>query len=149
MQRLRVHQVRRRQVAGCKLCTGNAGIESESNYLIHTVKTSLMSWQLPNVASITVTRIEGRIAPENKTGLRNLKAQWKSFQQLSQLDRDCAASLGRGDVPKDIAALLDASIRTVENHRAKILEHLKLDNVCQLGHLLCRFQDAGFEDFEV
>lgn len=58
------------------------------------------------------------------------------IRQLTQRERQVMDLLARGDTTKLIAQQLSISPKTVDNHRAKILEKMKVDNCTQLAQLI-------------
>jgi len=55
---------------------------------------------------------------------------------LTNREQQIMKLLAAGESTKHIAALLAISPKTVDNHRAKILEKMRVDNPTQLAHLL-------------
>ena len=60
----------------------------------------------------------------------------KRLMRLTERELEIMRLLGAGESPKHIAAKLSISSKTVDNHRAKILEKLDVENTTQLAHLL-------------
>ncbi len=58
------------------------------------------------------------------------------LQKLTEREREIMQLLARGETAKRIAILLAISPKTVDNHRAKILEKMRVDNPTQLTRLL-------------
>jgi two-component system response regulator FixJ len=56
--------------------------------------------------------------------------------KLTDREREIMAFLIRGESTKQIAQHLSISPKTVDNHRSKILEKMKVDNSTQLAHLM-------------
>ncbi|HEV3345079.1 MAG TPA: response regulator [Pirellulales bacterium] len=71
---------------------------------------------------------------------RRKRAHDSEFQArvalLSEREQQIMRLLVRGDSSKQIAHQLSISPKTVDNHRAKILEKMQVDNTTQLAHLL-------------
>ncbi len=55
---------------------------------------------------------------------------------LTDREREVMEHLATGKPTKTIASLLGISSKTVDNHRAKVLEKLQVENATQLAHLL-------------
>lgn len=58
------------------------------------------------------------------------------IKRLTDREREIMDLLSRGDSTKQIAQRLSISPKTVDNHRAKVLEKMNVDNPTQLAHLL-------------
>ncbi|MBZ5550305.1 MAG: response regulator transcription factor [Acidobacteriia bacterium] len=59
-------------------------------------------------------------------------AERKHGDRLSPREREIVQLLAEGRSNKEVAAVLDISTRTVENHRAKVMEKLKLHSLSDL-----------------
>ncbi|MGQ0587169.1 MAG: response regulator transcription factor [Gammaproteobacteria bacterium] len=64
-----------------------------------------------------------------------IAARWK---ELTPRERDIARRIGDGAANKVVAAELGISIRTVELHRARILQKMGVRSVAQLAQMLAR-----------
>ena len=62
----------------------------------------------------------------------------KLVASLSAREQEVKRLLAVGHTTKEIAAQLQISIKTVDNHRANVLEKMCVDNAAQLAHLLAR-----------
>jgi FixJ family two-component response regulator len=62
------------------------------------------------------------------------------LNQLSPREREVMDRVVAGDANKVIAAKLGISSRTVENHRARVMEKMACDSVSSLIHLVMRWQ---------
>jgi two-component system response regulator FixJ len=58
------------------------------------------------------------------------------IDQLTERERQIMGYLVQGDSTKQIAQRLSISPKTVDNHRARILEKMKVDNTTQLARLV-------------
>ena len=71
---------------------------------------------------------------------RRKRAQARSVRErvarLTEREREIMELLSRGESTKQIAQKLAISPKTVDNHRAKVLEKMNVDNPTQLAHLL-------------
>jgi two-component system response regulator FixJ len=56
--------------------------------------------------------------------------------RLTDREREIMPFLTRGDSTKHIAQHLSLSPKTIDNHKAKILEKMQVDNATQLAHFL-------------
>ena len=56
--------------------------------------------------------------------------------RLTDREREIMELLSKGESTKQIAQRLSISPKTVDNHRAKVLEKMNVDNPTQLAHLL-------------
>lgn len=56
--------------------------------------------------------------------------------QLTEREREIMGFLVRGDSTKQVAQRLSISPKTVDNHRARILEKMRVDNTTQLARLV-------------
>jgi two-component system response regulator FixJ len=81
-----------------------------------------------------------REAIEIDQGNRRQRALEEEVQQrtarLTDREREIMGFLVRGDSTKQIAQRLSISPKTVDNHRARILEKMKVDNTTQLARLV-------------
>lgn len=62
---------------------------------------------------------------------------------LSARERQIAGLVARGLTSSEIAAELAISVRTVEVHRSRALEHLECDNAVQVARLILEVQPPG------
>jgi DNA-binding NarL/FixJ family response regulator len=79
----------------------------------------------PSVAHVVVTDLvnpSGRPAPSNPS----------AFSSLTPREREVLQLLAEGKTNKEIAASLDIGVKTVETHRAQVMEKLNLRTVAQL-----------------
>ena len=60
----------------------------------------------------------------------------QKMESLTNREQEVMRLLAAGESTKHIATLLAISSKTVDNHRAKILEKMRVDNPTQLSHLL-------------
>lgn len=79
----------------------------------------------------------------------SLNQRWRKFQRLERFDRDCLVLLGKGKTASEIAELLDVSRRNIEIRRKRLFSYFGVENGVQLGYLLCRLQDGGYEHFGI
>ncbi len=61
-----------------------------------------------------------------------LKSEASPFSVLTPRERDVMDYVARGELNKTIAAALGVSQRTVEAHRARIFQKMKVRNAVQL-----------------
>ena len=101
----------------------------------------------PKFFAIGLLEVLRRIPAEPIRIGRSLEASWELFERLGEVEKECFRLLGRGLTVAEIATELGASRKSIEGRRARILEIFSLENNVQLGHLACRLQDAGLEDF--
>lgn len=64
----------------------------------------------------------------------------RRYDALSPRERQIAGLVTRGLTSREIAAELDISMRTVEVHRARVLEHLECDNSIDMAKLLLEME---------
>jgi RNA polymerase sigma factor (sigma-70 family) len=55
-----------------------------------------------------------------------------SFELLSPREREVLQLVAEGKSSKEVANLLELSVYTVETHRAKVMQKLKLHNIPEL-----------------
>jgi len=65
-------------------------------------------------------------------GTHHTWAERKGGDRLSPREREIVQLLAEGRSNKEVAAVLNISTRTVENHRAKVMEKLKLHSLGEL-----------------
>ena len=53
-------------------------------------------------------------------------------EPLTSRERQVLQLIAEGKLNREIAAMLDISVRTVENHRAKVMKKLKLSKTADL-----------------
>ena len=63
-----------------------------------------------------------------------------ALRRMTDREREIMRLLARGESTKQIAQRLSISPTTVDNHRASILEKMKVDNPTQLAHLVALFE---------
>ncbi len=69
---------------------------------------------------------------------RNRSSIAKLVASLSPREHEVMKLLAIGQSTKQIASQLQISIKTVDNHRASVLEKMQVDNTAQLAHLLAQ-----------
>jgi DNA-binding NarL/FixJ family response regulator len=79
--------------------------------------------------SISVTIIDGLLQGKNASAIRS------SWDTLTQREREILKLVAEGHKNKEIADLLCISLKTVEKHRANLMEKLDLHNVAALTAL--------------
>lgn len=94
--------------------------------------------QKPFDGDVLVTRIEEALArAAAHTAERTRKAAVETrLAALTPKEREVAALVVAGCSSRDIAEQLGISVRTVENHRANILDKLQAASTVELVHLL-------------
>lgn len=82
-------------------------------------------------------RIQEAIALDHKNRRAQQKRQeiGSSISKLTNREREVMQLLAEGDSTKVIASRLGISPKTVDNHRAKVLEKMGVDNMAQLARL--------------
>lgn len=73
---------------------------------------------------------------ENRRDQTRAAAVQERMTQLTDREREIMRFLASGQSTKQIAQQLSISSKTVDNHRARILEKMKVDNPTQLAHLI-------------
>jgi FixJ family two-component response regulator len=66
----------------------------------------------------------------------------KLVETLSPREREVMELLAVGQSTKEIAAQLQISIKTVDNHRVSVLKKMSVENAAQLAHLLASSETA-------
>jgi RNA polymerase sigma factor (sigma-70 family) len=88
----------------------------------------------PVAAEALVARVRHALAEERRQ--RALRAEEQTIRQtyacLSPREREVMALATRGLANKEIARLLEISPRTVENHRARVMEKMQAENIADL-----------------
>ena len=67
----------------------------------------------------------------------------RRLDSLTAREREVMVSLSEGDSTKKIASKLNISPKTVDNHRTKVFEKMRVDNAAQLLRLLTRSHDSS------
>ena len=82
-----------------------------------------------------IDRINQALAKDrdNRAGLKERDAIWRRMQQLTPREREVLDRVGHGKTNKVIAEELQVSQRTVETHRARVIEKM---GASSLGHLV-------------
>ena len=65
--------------------------------------------------------------PRNRRG--HLSTDWATLERLTPRQREILQMIAEGNSTKDIAAILNISIKTVETHRAQLMERLDIHDV--------------------
>jgi len=78
------------------------------------------------------TSTASEVILDNLRGVPRKEASPAQAGRLSPRQREIVQLLAEGKSNKEIAAVLNISTRTVENHRAKIMETLKLNSFSEL-----------------
>ncbi len=86
---------------------------------------SVLKGQTYLTPAITKRVLDGMLQP-NKTELR------KSLMDLTPRQREVLQLIGEGKGTKDVATLLNVSVKTVEFHKARIMEQLDLHSTAAL-----------------
>ena len=81
----------------------------------------------PAVSAILVTALQETTIPKVKA-----KSENKVLSKLSKKEREILRQISEGLSSKDIADMMDLSIRTVSNHRANMLKKTGLNNTAEL-----------------
>jgi DNA-binding NarL/FixJ family response regulator len=68
------------------------------------------------------------------------------FERLTPRQREVLALMARGFSMKEVALMLDISVKTVETHRANLMERLDLHNVPRLVHYAIKSGLISLED---
>ncbi|MDF3821435.1 response regulator transcription factor [Leptospira sp. 96542] len=59
-----------------------------------------------------------------------------NLEQLTKREREILKYLAEGKLNREIAEILNLSVRTIESHRASIFNKLNVDNIVELGQIL-------------
>lgn len=91
----------------------------------------------PFSKSILLEAVHRAIAKDaaDRERITNSQKLTQRFAELSRAEHDVLELVLRGETNKKIAAMLDISIRTVEDRRARLMEKLKVDTVAELIRL--------------
>lgn len=92
-----------------------------------------------------IARIEDAIAEDRRrrrheAGTRSVRER---FAQLTPREREVMRLATDGLSNKEIARALDISPRTVENHRARVMEKMKAGNIADLCQMASLCNEAG------
>jgi len=101
-----------------------------SGYLLKKAATTELAAALNQVlgGEIYLTReISNRLV--NKLPLHHITHQKTPLESLSDRQREILQLIAEGQTTKAIALVLNLSPKTVEYHRAKLMEHLKIHDV--------------------
>jgi FixJ family two-component response regulator len=79
-------------------------------------------------------------ARRERAGLERIAARWKS---LTAREKEVAHLLVGGAANRAIAEKLGISVRTVEVHRAHVMDKMKADSLASLVRMVLRLRDAG------
>lgn len=112
------------------------------------VKTSVTDAPHPKVAILCLFRFSRRQSPIAHR-CKSLRETWKLFETMSASDKHLFELIGKGNSTMSMAQHLAVSRKTVEIRRKKLLLRFGLNNPFHIGHLLCKFQNHGFEDFGI
>jgi DNA-binding NarL/FixJ family response regulator len=66
--------------------------------------------------------------------------------QLTRRQCEVLALMTRGFTVKEVALMLDISVKTVETHRANLMERLDMHNIPRLVHYAIKSGLIGLED---
>ncbi|MDA8743295.1 LuxR C-terminal-related transcriptional regulator [Rubripirellula amarantea] len=140
-------------LAGCTTAIfDHFGHDSEGKpVMLRTGKRSLRTMAHPSFAILGVTEVIELLPEEARRSAKSaeLTAKWNLFSKLSDEDRSLSILLAQGLTPSEIAEQRSVSKRTIENHRTRILQDLRLDQQVDLIKLVVRLQEKGFADFGV
>jgi PAS domain S-box-containing protein len=131
------------------LCVGSVGtiiditervsaeenIKSISEDLEHRVRERIVHMESLN--HMLTNQVEERTRALASDALpidRSAKREAGSYETLTQREREILYLIARGNQNKEIAKQLFISVRTVETHRAKIMQKLHLQNTAELIH---------------
>lgn len=87
------------------------------------------------VEAVQTMLVQGRLDREAQAALQEIR---ECLETLSKREREIAELIARGLTSREIAALLAISSRTVDVHRARVLEKLKCSSSVELAALLAR-----------
>jgi two-component system response regulator FixJ len=106
--------------------------------------------QKPVSHELLLDRINEAIAIESDAHHRRdlASAVEQRVGRLTGRERQILYLLASGESAKQIAHRLSIRPKTVDNHRAKILEKMEVDNPAQLAHLLATHQSDPLEPFD-
>lgn len=136
---------------GCPAISFCHSAENVEGYCadMRTTKLSLLKSHHPSIALIGVCEILKRVPRRALAGRKSLDDSWTIYEELSAFDRKLLNQLGTGKSVQDISHSLSVTRKTIETHRKSIFALLGIDNAVQAGHLLCRLQDSGYEEFGI
>jgi two-component system, LuxR family, response regulator FixJ len=100
--------------------------------------------QKPFSPQVLLERIREALDLDHRLRQRRVVASQiqKDLDTLTRREREIMRMLAVGETTKHIATLLSISSKTVDNHRARILEKMHVDNPTQLAQLLALMEPA-------
>lgn len=102
----------------------------------------------PFSPQLLIERIHEAIALDRRraTQRRSREEFETQLSGLTRRERQVMQHLARGQSTKQIALALDISVKTVDNHRTRVLEKMRVDNTAQLARLVSDLHgsDSGF-----
>jgi RNA polymerase sigma factor (sigma-70 family) len=96
---------------------------------------------------ILLERINEAIATDSERRTADIHRQdvQHRLERLTEREREIMQLLANGCSTKTIAARLDISTKTVDNHRAKILEKMEVENPAQLARLILGSDESSLD----
>jgi two-component system response regulator NreC len=125
-------------------------VHDEEEYVLAMVRAGATGYLLKNTAAselIAAVRAlhagQGYFSPEAARVLAASHQQpgketMDPYQQLTSREREVFHLVIEGKSTKEVAILLDISVKTAENHRARVMEKLKVHNTAELVHYAAR-----------
>ncbi len=119
-------------------------MHEEQEYVFHMVKAGASGYLLKDSASDELIDAVKALANKktyfNQYAANVLATQYSSpekswqdpYKNLTQREREVFHLVVDGKTTKEIARLLDISVKTAENHRGKVLDKLSLNNTAEL-----------------
>lgn len=138
----------REQLPGCRLLV--LTMHEEEEYVIHMVKAGAAGYLVKDSAAQELLEAVKALA-QGKTYFSQHAAQvlasqysqpprvWEDpYRDLTQRERQVFHLMVEGKTTKEVARELGISIKTVENHRSRVLDKLQVANIAELVRYAAR-----------
>lgn len=125
-------------------------VHDDEEYVLAMVRAGASGYVIKNAAAAELIAAikalhagHGYFSPE---AARALAARYQRpgatdgdpYQQLTAREREVFHLVVEGRPTKEIARMLEISVKTAENHRARLMEKLKVHNTAELVHYAAR-----------
>lgn len=125
-------------------------VHDDEEYVLAMVRAGATGYLVKNTAAAELIAAvkalhagQGYFSPE---AARALAAHYQEpgnddgdpYQQLTSREREVFHLVVEGRQTKEIARLLEISVKTAENHRGRLMEKLKVHNTAELVHYAAR-----------
>ena len=113
-----------------------------NRYLLQNYKRSLLDYHDGAYEILCISRpVQWEETRQHSKD--SLLGNHRSFLRLDDKAKLVCKMTSEGHSLKEIASVLDVSVKTVENRRRMVLQEFQLENVVEIVKMLVRFEERG------